>query len=69
MKILVTWQMHEGKLHETLGLFSKMSPEQEQSLRGDVKLIGRWHDLVRGTGAAVFEAESAEALSGSSSST
>ncbi len=64
MKFLITWQMHEGKLHDTLALFSQMTAEQEQSLMGDqVKLIGRWHDLVRGTGAAVFESESAAALS------
>ena len=64
MKFLITWQMHEGKLHDTLSMFSQMTAEQEQSMMGDgVKLIGRWHDLVRGRGAAVFEAESEEALS------
>ena len=63
MKFLITWQIHEGKLHETLNLFSKMPQEYEESLMGsDVKLVGRWHDLIRGTGAAVYEAESAEAL-------
>lgn len=61
MKFLITWQMHEGKLHETLALFSQMSQEEEESLMGgNMKLLGRWHDLVRGTGAAIFEADSAE---------
>ena len=64
MKILLTWQMHEGKLHDTLELFSQMTTEQEESLMtGDVKMIGRWHDLVRGKGVAVFETENAEAFS------
>ena len=52
MKFLITWQIHEGKLHDTLSLFSKMPPEDEAALMGSVKLVGRWHDLVRGTGAA-----------------
>lgn len=64
MKFLVTWQMQPGRLQETLAKFAQMSPEQEQALMGpDVQLLGRWHDLVRGQGAAVFEAASAEALS------
>lgn len=64
MKFLITWQMHDDRLHETLALFSEMTPEQETAMMGSgVKKIGRWHDLVRGTGVAIFEAESAEAIS------
>lgn len=64
MKFLISWQMHEGKLHDTLALFSQMSAEQEKAMMGDqVKLIGRWHDLVRGQGVAIYESESAAALS------
>lgn len=64
MKFLITWQIHEGKLHDTLTLFSQMSGQQEQALMtGGVRLLGRWHDLVRGTGAAIFEADNVEALS------
>ena len=63
MKFLITWKMHEGKLHETLALFSQMTQEEEESLMGgNMKLLGRWHDLVRVTGAAVFEVDSAEDL-------
>ena len=41
-----------------------MTAEQEESLMGEkLKLISRWHDLVRGTGAAVFETDSAETIS------
>ena len=64
MKFLITWQMHEGKLHDTLALFTEMPPEQEEALMGDnLKLITRWHDVVRGTGVAVYEADTAEAIS------
>lgn len=59
MKIMISWQMHEGKLHETLAMFAEMSPEQEQAMMGDnIRLLGRWHDLVRGTGVAIYEADS-----------
>ena len=64
MKFLITWKFHQGKLHDTMSLFSQMSDEQEKALMGHkLKLLGRWHDLVGGRGAAVFESESAEALS------
>ncbi|HSH10126.1 MAG TPA: DUF3303 family protein [Oceanipulchritudo sp.] len=64
MKFLITWQIHEGKLHETLALFSQMTPKQEKALMGkEMKLLGRWHDLVRGTGAAIYQTDSAETIS------
>jgi hypothetical protein len=64
MKIMIKWQLHPGKLHPILEKFSEMTPEQEQAL-GDnqVKLIGRWHDLARGSGVAVYETDNPEALS------
>ena len=64
MKFMVSWQMHEGKLHETLAMFSGMTPEQDQQMMGDqIQLLGRWHDLVRGTGVAIVESSSADAVS------
>ncbi len=64
MKFMITWQMHEGQLHDTLAHFTQMTPEQEAALMGDsMKLISRWHDMVRGTGVAIYEADSAEAIS------
>ena len=64
MKVLVTWQINEDKFSEILSRFSHMTAEQEQALMGEhMKIIGRWHDVVRGTGAAVYEADSVEAVS------
>ncbi|WP_428440243.1 DUF3303 domain-containing protein [Photobacterium sagamiensis] len=64
MKFLVTWQFHEGQLHDTLSFFSQMTAEQDRLLMGEkLKLIGRWHDVVSGRGVAIFESESADALS------
>jgi hypothetical protein len=64
MKFMVSWQMHEGKQHETMAIFSQMTPEQGDAMRGDeVKMIGRWHDVAGGCGVAIFETDSATALS------
>ena len=64
MKLMVTWQMHPGKLQDTLAKFAKMTTEEDQALAGKkVKLIGRWHDLARERGVAIFESDNAAAFS------
>lgn len=64
MKFLISWQIHEGKIEETLTMFSGMTAEQEQSMMGDhIRMTGRWHDLVRGTGVAIVESDDAAAVS------
>jgi hypothetical protein len=60
MKIMLTWELHPGRLQEALEIFSNMKPDEEAVLMGSVTLIGRWHDPVRGRGAAIYEADSAE---------
>ncbi len=41
-----------------------MTAEEEQAMMGEqIKLITRWHDLVSGSGVAIVESDSAEALS------
>ena len=55
--------MTDQQRHDTLSMFSKMTPEQDKALMGErIQLIGRWHNLVSGQGVAVFESDSAEAL-------
>ena len=64
MKFMITWQFHPGKLQDGLAHFSQMTTEQEAPGMGsDIKLIGRWHDLARGRGVAVFESDNAQAVS------
>ena len=64
MKVMMTWKLHPQTRHETLAKFTAMKPKDEKALMGpDVKLIGRWHDLIGGTGVAIFEARSADAVS------
>ncbi len=63
MKFMITWQFHQGKLHEVLSLFSKMTAAQDAEDRGNrIKQIGRWHDVVRGRGVTICESDSAEAV-------
>ena len=59
MKFLVTWRIHEDKRHEALQGFSSMTPEDDAADLGNVRLIGRWHDVVGFTGVAVCESDSA----------
>jgi uncharacterized protein YceK len=64
MKFMFIWQLHPGKLADALTIFSQMTPEQDEQDRGaSIKLIGRWHDLVWGRGVAIYETDSAEAIS------
>ena len=63
MKFLITWRVHDDKRHETLKAFSAMTTEDDQADMGDgITLIGRWHDLVSFTGAAVCEANDSAAV-------
>lgn len=63
MKFLVNWRVHEDKRHETLKGFSQMSAADDAADMGKgVRLIGRWHDLVGFTGAAVVESDDPQAV-------
>lgn len=62
MKFMVTWKVHEDKRQEALKAFSNMSDEDAANETGDVKLIGRWHDVVGFTGTAIAETDDPEAL-------
>jgi hypothetical protein len=62
MKYLVTWRVHKNKRHETLQAFSAMTDADDEKDLGGVRLIGRWHDLVGFTGAAIAETDDPEAL-------
>ena len=64
MKFMINWQLRPGQLYDALSQFSQMTPEQDQADHGsDGKLIGRWHDLLRGRGVTICESDSAEAVS------
>ncbi|PSW21993.1 DUF3303 domain-containing protein [Photobacterium sanctipauli] len=63
MLFLVSWQLHEGRLHPVLAHFAQMSESLDKDMMGDeVTMVGRWHDLVSGSGVAIVESDSAEAV-------
>ncbi len=62
MKFMVSWRVHEDKRHEALKAFSQMSLEDDRAELGDVKLIGRWHDLQSFSGVAIIETSDPEAI-------
>jgi len=63
MKFMITWRLHEGKIHEGYSRFFQMTPEEDAADRGSrIKLIGRWHDLARGRGVLICESDSADAV-------
>jgi hypothetical protein len=61
---MITWQMKPGKLHEALDLFSRIPEDHLVNEPGpSIRLIGRWHDLVRGKGVLIFESDDPVAVS------
>jgi hypothetical protein len=61
---MITWPMKPGRLHEALDLFSRIPPEVLSQEPGPgIRLIGRWHDLVRGKGVVICESEDPVAVS------
>ena len=63
MKFLVTWRIHDDSRHDALKIFSGMTAEDDRADMGEnLTLIGRWHDLVSFTGAAVCETDDPAAV-------
>mgnify|MGYP003336407905 FL=1 len=64
MKFMITWTMKPGRLHEALDVFAKIPAEVLIQEPGPaIRLIGRWHDLVRGHGVAICESDDPVAVS------
>lgn len=63
MKFMLRWSLHPDKRHEALKGFSQMDDAADQADMGSsIKLIGRWHDVGKSTGVAIFEADDAVAM-------
>ncbi|MGF1684156.1 DUF3303 domain-containing protein [Photobacterium makurazakiensis] len=63
MLFLVSWQFHEGRLHPVLAHFAQMNEGMDKEMMGDeMTMLGRWHDLVSGSGVAIIESDNAEAV-------
>ena len=64
MKFMVNWCVQENRRHEALKIFSGMSEEEAAGEFGNLKVIGRWHDLVGFTGVAIVETDDPDDLMG-----
>jgi len=63
MKFLGKWRVHPDKRHDVLKVFSQMTGAEDELDMGDkIKLIGRWHDVVKFEGAFVCETDDAQAI-------
>ena len=60
---MCTYQVDKDKQADTQAYFTNMTQEQIDGEYPDgVKQIGRWHDMPNGSGWAVIDADSQEAL-------
>ena len=62
MKFLVRWQVPQHNRTEVLKSFGAMTDEDIAKDMSGVKLLGRWHDLSRGTGALIAETNDSGAI-------
>ena len=63
MKLMIHWEIQPDKRHDVFAAFAGMDLDDYQSEQGpNVKLIGRWHDVINATGVAICETDDAEAL-------
>ena len=61
---MVYWKIHQSNRPAVFSAFSAMELEEYQSQQGpNVKIIGRWHDVINGTGVAICETDDLDALS------
>jgi len=61
---MLKWRVHPDKRHEVLQGFSQMDVAADKADMGDkIKLIGRWHDVAKFEGVAIYESNDASAIS------
>jgi len=64
MKFMLKWRVHPEKRHDVLKGFSQMDAAADKEDMGDkIKLIGRWHDVAKFEGIAVYESDDPMAIS------
>ena len=64
MLLMVNWELYPEKKLDAFTAFSQMTAEDDAADVGsEITVIGRWHDLASGTGVAIIESDSAEAVS------
>lgn len=60
---MLKWTLQADKRHAALKGFSQMDAAADKADMGSkIKLIGRWHDIGKSTGVAIFECDDAIAM-------
>jgi hypothetical protein len=63
MKFMVHWKIHQSNRPAVFSGFAAMELAEYQSQQGpNVEIIGRWHDVINGTGVAICETDDLDAL-------
>ena len=63
MKLMAYWKIHQDNRQDVFSSFAAMELDEYQSQQGpNVKIIGRWHDVINGTGVAICETDDLDAL-------
>ena len=63
MKFMLTWRLHPNMRHEALKAFAAMDEEADKAdIGSDIQMIGRWHDISKSTGVAIFESDNAVSM-------
>jgi hypothetical protein len=63
MKYMVQWRIHEDKRHDAMKVFAAMESANDERGLSDLKMVGRWHDVVGFTGVAIVETDDPKKLS------
>jgi hypothetical protein len=64
MKLMVSWEIHPDRRQEVFAAFAAMDLADYQSQQGpEIKVLGRWHDVMNGRGYGFYETTDAAALS------
>jgi hypothetical protein len=64
MKFMITWEIHPDKRQAVFAGFAEMNLADYQKQQGpNIKVLGRWHDVMNGRGVGICETDDASALS------
>src|SRR6056297_660830 len=62
MKFMVHWRTHPDKRMDVIKGWVARTPEERAELGPGLRMIGRWHDAMEGTGVLIVDADQAEDL-------
>ena len=63
MRVMVHWTIHPDKRHDVFAGFAAMDLDDYKNQPGPtITTVGRWHDVINGTGVVIFETDDMEAL-------